>query len=217
MPIGHYPTSVEFNGPVGVTFARVPQVRYSHAFGKALFSASIEENSARSDDPVVTAALEYNDDLFSARIAGLVGTVISGGTEVDQTGVTVSGALRPWHGGLFQATFVTGEALGPLLIGGGASAVGGVANDVDGFTVEFRQDVGEKWNFGIAYGNEEYDLGTSTGTLDFTELETIHVNAFYKATDNLTLSGEYIFGERTTSTGASFEGDRVQLAVQLNF
>ncbi|MCE8509888.1 hypothetical protein KBY31_05705 [Ruegeria pomeroyi] len=217
MPIGHYPTSVEFNGPVGVTFARVPQVRYSHAFGKALFSASIEENSSRSDDPVVTAALEYNDDLFSARIAGLVGTVISGGTEVDQTGVTVSGALRPWHGGLFQATFVTGEALGPLLIGGGASAVGGVANDVDGFTVEFRQDVGEKWNFGIAYGSEEYDLPTSTGTLDFTELETIHVNAFYKATDNLTLSGEYIFGERTTSTGASFEGDRVQLAVQLNF
>ncbi|WP_254449165.1 hypothetical protein [Ruegeria sp. HKCCA5491] len=71
---------------------------------------------------------------------------------------------------------------------------------------------------GIAYGYEDYDLATSTGTLAFTELETIHVNAFYQATDNLTLSAEYIFGERNDApTGRTFDANRVQVAAQLNF
>ena len=217
MPLNHYPTSVEFNGPVGITFARVPQIRYTGTAGNLEYSFSIEENVAASNDPVITAALAYTGDRFSARVAGLSGNVLVGGTEVDQTGVTASGSFTPWEGGLFQATYTNGEALGPLLIGVGSAAVGGVANDVEGYTLEFRQDVGSQWNFGIGYGREDYDLPTSTGTLNFTELETVHVNAFYSPTDNLTFGAEYIFGERTSSTGATVNGDRVQFSAQLNF
>ncbi|MGR3759819.1 DcaP family trimeric outer membrane transporter [Roseobacteraceae bacterium NS-SX3] len=219
MPIGEYPTSVEFNGPVGITFARKPQVRFSDSFANGFaYSLSIEESVVPSNDPVFTAAAQYSDDLFTARIAGLYGKANVGAVEVDQTGVTLSGAVRPWQGGLFQATYVTGEALGPLMIGLGDAIVGGQANDVDGYTLEFRQDIGSQWNVGIAYGKEDYDLPTSTGTISFTELETIHVNAFYSPTDNLTFSAEYIFGERNdAATGNTFEGDRVQLAVQLDF
>lgn len=219
MPLGQYPASVEFNGPVGIAFARVPQIRYSNSFGGGFdYSLSLEENSSSSSDPVFTAAAQYSNDLFTARIAGLTGTIESGGVEADQTGVTLSGAVTPWEGGLFQATYVDGEALGPLLIGAGDAIVGGQANDVEGYTLEFRQDIGEKWNVGIGYGREDYDLPTSTGTLSFTELETIHVNAFFSPTDNLTLSAEYIFGERNdTVSGSTFDGDRVQLAVQLDF
>ncbi|MDC0659833.1 DcaP family trimeric outer membrane transporter [Leisingera sp. SS27] len=219
MPLGQYPTSVEFNGPVGIAFARVPQIRYSNSFGEGFdYSLSLEENSSASSDPVFTAAAQYSNDRFTARIAGLTGTIESGGVEVDQTGVTLSGSITPWDGGLFQATYVNGEALGPLLIGVGDAIVGGQANDVEGYTLEFRQDIGNKWNVGIGYGREDYDLATSTGSLSFTELETIHVNAFYSPTDNLTLSAEYIFGERNdAASGNTFDGDRVQLAVQLNF
>ncbi|WP_027259461.1 DcaP family trimeric outer membrane transporter [Leisingera aquimarina] len=219
MPLGQYPASVEFNGPVGIAFARVPQVRYSNSFGDGFdYSLSLEENTAASSDPVATAAFQYSNDLFTARVAGLAGTVQSGGVDVDQTGVTLSGSITPWQGGLFQATYVDGEALGPLLIGLGDAVVGGQANDVEGYTLEFRQDIGDKWNVGIGYGREDYDLATSTGTLSFTELETIHVNAFFNPTDNLTLSAEYIFGERNDAvSGNTFDGDRVQLAVQLNF
>jgi hypothetical protein len=218
MPLGQYPTSVEFNGPVGIAFARTPQIRYSNSFAPGFdYSISLEENAGTSNDPVITAAAQYSTELFTARIAGLSGKITNGTTEVDQTGVTVSASVTPWEGGLFQATYVTGEALGPYLIGGGAAIVGGQANDVDGFTVEYRQDIGRKWNVGIAYGQEEYDLATSTGTLDFTELETIHLNAFFNPTENLQLSAEYILGERTTSGGTTFEGDRIQMAVQFNF
>ncbi|MCI5095990.1 MAG: porin [Rhodobacteraceae bacterium] len=218
MPLSHYPTSVEFNGPVGITFARVPQIRYTGNAGNGLqYSFSLEESNTTSSDPVITGAVSYTGDRFSARAAVLGGNVTVGGVEVDQTGFTASGGLTPWQGGLIQATFTTGEALGPLFIGGGSAIVGGQANDVDGYTLEFRQDVGSDWNFGIGYGREEYDLPSSTGTLNFTELETLHVNAFYSPTDNLTFGAEYIFGERTSSTGATVNGDRVQFSAQLNF
>ncbi|WP_037308167.1 DcaP family trimeric outer membrane transporter [Ruegeria halocynthiae] len=221
MPLDTYPTSVEFNGPVGIPFARVPQVRYTNSFASnTTFSTSIEENvsASNSDDPVLTAALEYNDGKYVARASALYGKAESGGVEVDQSGFTVSGSVRPWQGGLFQVNYVRGEALGPYLIGVGAAVVGGQANDVDGYTIEFRQDIGPKWNVGIAYGKEDYDLPTSTGTLAFTELETIHVNAFYKLTEDLTLSAEYIYGERNdATTGRTFDGNRVQVAAQLNF
>lgn len=220
-PLDTYPTTVEFNGPVGIAFARVPQLRYTGQLGSnAQFAVSIEENvsGSNSDDPVLTASAEYNDGTYIARGAVLYGKANSGNVEVDQTGFTLSGGIRPWEGGLFQVNYVTGEALGPYLIGLGDAIVGGQANDVDGYTVEFRQDIGAKWNVGIAYGREDYDLPTSTGTLSFTELETIHVNAFYKATDSLTLSAEYIYGERNDApTGRTFDGSRVQLAAQLNF
>ncbi len=220
-PLDTYPTTVEFNGPVGIAFARVPQVRYSNKLGgNTTLSFSVEENvgGSNSDDPVLTGAVEYNDGTYVARAAALYGNAQSGTVEVDQTGFTLSGSVRPWQGGLFQVNYVTGEALGPYLIGLGNAIVGGQANDVDGYTIEFRQDLSSKWNVGIAYGKEEYDLPTSTGTLSFTELETIHVNAFYKATDSLTLSAEYIFGERNdVISGQTFDGNRVQIAAQLNF
>ncbi|GAA6161509.1 DcaP family trimeric outer membrane transporter [Ruegeria sp. HU-ET01832] len=222
-PLDTYPTSVEFNGPVGIAFARVPQVRYTNAFSEnAEFALSIEENvgSSNSDDPVFTASAEYNDGTYVARIAGLYGRAQddAGINEVDQWGVTLSGSARLWQGGLFQVNYVTGQALGPWLIGLGDAVVNGEANDVDGFTVELRQDIGPKWNVGIAYGYEDYDLATSTGDLAFTELETIHVNAFYQATETLTLSAEYIYGERNdVNSGDDFDGSRVQVAAQLNF
>ncbi|WP_170343656.1 DcaP family trimeric outer membrane transporter [Ruegeria atlantica] len=221
MPLDTYPTSVEFNGPVGIPFARVPQIRYTNSFGtNTSFAVSIEENvgGSNSDDPVLTASAEYNDGTYVARVSGLYGKAQSGNVEVDQTGFTISGSVRPWQGGLFQVNYVNGEALGPYLIGLGDPIVNGQANDVDGYTIEFRQDLSPKWNVGIAYGKEDYDLPTSTGTLSFTELETIHVNAFYKATEDLTLSAEYIYGERNDApTGRTFDGSRVQLAAQLNF
>ena len=218
MPLDTYPTSVEFNGPVGIPFARVPQVRYTAQFGDTTAAIALEENAGASDDPVFTASAEYNDGKYIARVSGLYGQAQSGAFEVDQWGYTLSASARLWEGGLIQANYVDGQAIGSYLIGGGATIVNGQANDADGFTVELRQQIGEKWNVGIAYGQEDYDLPTSTGTLSFTELETIHVNAFYQATDNLTFSAEYFYGERNdVNTGRTFDADRIQLAAQLNF
>ena len=220
MPLVHYPTTADFNGPVGISFARVPQIRYTYDTGNGFaFSTSLEErNGGSSSDPIVTAAAFYGTDLYSVRIAGLAGTFNEGGVELDTSGITVSGSITPWQGGTFSATYVSGEALGNLLIGGGDTSVGGVENDVDGFTLEYRQDIGDKWNVGIAYGSEDYDLPSQIGASanSFTDLESIHVNAFYTPVENFTIGIEYINIE-SEGPGFSADADRVGLSATFRF
>ncbi len=217
MPLGQYPSTVDFNGPVGITFARVPQVRYTWDSGAYQVSASIEENFAPSDDPLLTAAAQYSDGNYTVRAAVLSGTTNDGTTEVDQFGYTLSAAASPWAGGNVSATFTDGEAIGGLLIGGGDEIVGGVANDVQGFTLALSQDLTPQLNVGIAYGQEEYDLATAVNGSDFTDLESLHINASYDLTEAITLSGEFSRVMRTDSAGTEFEGDRIQAAIQFNF
>lgn len=217
MPLGQYPSTVDFNGPVGISFARVPQVRYTYDGGAYQLSASIEENFATSDDPLLTAAAQYSGGNYTVRAAVLGGTTNDGINEVDQFAYTLSGDAQLWQGGSISATFVDGEGIGGLLIGGGDNIVDGTANDVQGYTVAISQDITPQLNVGIAYGNEEYDQATVFAGTDFTDLESIHVNASYDLTDALTLSAEYARVTRTDSAGQDFEGDRIQAAVQFNF
>ncbi len=214
MPLSHYPTSLDFNGPVGVTFARVPQIRYSSSVGDLDYSFSLEQAngpSTFSNDPVATAAAQYNGENYSIRAAALAGSVSNGNDDVSNSAFTVSGTFQPWKGGSFGATFVTGDGLGNLLIGGGASIDNGDAVDVDGYTLEYRQDIGEKWNVGIAYGNEDYDAGA------LSEVESLHINAIYSPVDNISIGVEYIRGEATDNLGTSVDADRIGTSITFRF
>ncbi len=219
MPLVHYPTTADFNGPVGITFARVPQARYTYRTGNGLeLSASLEEAAGGSSDPVFTAAAFYQGEGFSVRGAALTGTFNSGGSEFDTSGFTVSGSVSPWKGGTVTATYVTGEALGNLLIGGGSRVVGGQTNDSDGFTLAIDQKLSDAFSVGLAYGNESYDLPTAVGSSGnaFTDLESIHLSLFYRPTDRLTLAAEYI---NIQSEGPTFsaDADRIGLSATFSF
>lgn len=220
MPLVHYPTTADFNGTVGVLFARVPQARYTYRNGNGLeLSASIEESAGadNSSDPVFTAAAFYGTDLFSVRAAVLTGTFEQGADEFDTYGVSLSGSLNPWEGGEFTTTLTTGEGLGNLLIGGGARQVGGVENESDSVSFEFRQQISDQWSAGFVYGMTEYDLPTTGGLPGgFDELESLHVNAFYSPTESLSYGAEYI---RIESDGPldSAEADRIGLSATLRF
>lgn len=227
MPLVHYPTTADFNGPVGITFARVPQARYTFNAGNGLvLSGSIEEQNGGGSEPIVTGAAFYGTDTFSVRSAFLVGEFEDGTNDLDTSAISVSAGLTPWAGGSFTATYVNGEGIGNLLIGGGARAVGGVENDAEGFTVQFRQDITDKWNVGIAYGNESYDLVTTNtiGTAPnqtsntFTDLESVHLSAFYTPVDNLTFALEYIYIKSEDNVAnTSFEADRIGASVTFSF
>lgn len=220
MPLAHYPTTADFNGPVGTLFARVPQARYTYRSGNGLeLSASLEESAGgdNSADPVFTAAAFYGTDVFSVRAAVLAGTFEQGGDEFDTYGFSLSGSVNPWQGGAFTTTLTTGEGLGNLLIGGGARQVGGVENESESVTVEFRQDISEQWNAGVVYGITDYDLPTTGGLPGgFDRLESLHVNAFYSPIEALSFGVEYIRIESEGPT-ASAEADRVGLSATLRF
>lgn len=226
MPLSHYPTTADFNGPVGITFARVPQIRYTWNAGNGLqLSTSLEEfnGATNSADPVLTAAAAYTSDTFSLRAAGLIGTFEAGGQTLDTEGLTVSGSFKPWQGGTFTASYVTGQALGNLLIGAGGAAaslqVGGVENEAEGFTIEYRQDLSEKLNVGIAYGSESFDLpiGIGAGGNSFNDLESLHVNAFFTPVENFTIGVEYIRLDSEGPGGFAASADRVGLSATLRF
>lgn len=219
MPLVHYPTTADFNGPVGITFARVPQFRYTYNAGNGLvLSGSIEEAAGGSSDPVVTAAAFYGTDNYSVRAAALGGTFDVDGEELDTYGVTLSGSVSPWAGGSITATYTTGQALGNLLIGGGARVVDGEENDSESFTLEYRQDIGDQWNVGLAVGNENYDFATEgAGNGDFTDLTSVHLNAFYSPVDNLTYGFEYIYIESENSDGFTSDGSRLGASVTFSF
>lgn len=213
MPIGQYPTTADFNGPVGITFARVPQLRYTGSAGAFTYSVSVED-LGDSADPAVTGALQYSHDLFTARVAVLAGTQRDGlGLEDDIEAITLSGTASLWQGGHLGATYVNGNGLGFLLIGGGETLVAGEANNVEGFTLEARHDFG-LFNIGVVYGEEEYENGVAG---DIQELDSLFLNAFWTPTDNFTLGVEYIEGSRTDFDGTELDAERVGASVTFTF
>jgi len=219
MPLVHYPSTADFNGPVGVTFARVPQARYTYNNGNGLqLSASIEEANGGGQDPVVTAAAFYDGGSYSVRGAVLASEFQDDlGNEFDSEAFTVSGSVQPWQGGTISATYVEGSGIGNLLIGGGERSVGGVVNDAEGYTVGITQAVSDKVTFGLNYGNESYDLATAVGTSGaFTDLETVFATVSYKPVDNLTLAVEYITIS-SEGPGFSADADRIGLSSTFSF
>lgn len=215
MPIGQYPTSADFNGPVGIPFTRQPQVRYTGTAGDLTYSFSIEEAAWVSEDPVVTAAVQYDTDMFTGRLSAISGTVQEAGFEDDAYGINVAAIGRLWQGGHVGATYTTGEGIGGIMIGGGNGlTAAGVANDLDGYTFEIRQDIGERLNVGFVYGMEEYD---DPGAKDLSELETLHVNGFWRPTENLAIGLEYIMGTRTDGAGAEIDAERIGVSATFSF
>lgn len=215
MPIESYPSTLDFQGPAGIPFARVTQARYT--FGSASGfggSASIEQAAGDSSDPAFTGALSYTSDRYFVKLAAL-GTQVSagGGAEVDGFGVNLSGNAQLWEGGAINASYTTGEAISSYLGFGGADVFGGAAVEAKGLTIGLSQQV-NKWNFGLAYGLRTNDIG---GATDTEELQTVHLTANYQIRDNTTTGIEYIHGERSLFDGTSASAGRVQASVQFNF
>lgn len=226
MPLVHYPSTADFNGPVGISFARVTQFRYTHDTGNGLqLSGSIEEANGGSSDPVFTAAAFYDGGNYSVRAAALTGEFDDdAGNSLTSTGYTLSGAITPWKGGSFAATYTSGDALGNLLIGGGAQSVGGEENESDSFTIAYNQDLNDQFSLALAYGYADYDLATELGSdpdnptgLFFDELQSVHATLFYRPVENLTLAAEYIYIESSGPGGFDADADRIGLSATYSF
>ena len=221
MPLVHYPSTADFNGPVGITFARVPQFRYTYNAGNGLqFSGSIEEQNGGASDPVVTAAAFYDGGNYSVRAAVLGGEFEdAAGNNLTTSGYSLSGSVTPWQGGSFSATYTSGDALGNLLIGGGARSVAGEENESDSFTVAYNQDLTDQVSLALAYGYEDYDLATQIGTSanSFDELQSVHATLFYRPVESLTLAAEYIYIESSGPGGFEAEADRIGLSATYSF
>ncbi len=214
MPIESYPSTLDFQGPAGIPFARVTQARYTFGGDSGLgFSASIEQSAGSSSEPALTAAVFHTGERYFVKLAALSTNVSTPTGDVDGFGVNLSGNAQLWNGGSLNASYTTGEAISSYLVFGGDDTFGGAAVESEGVTIGVSQEV-NNWTFGLAYGWRENDIGAATDT---ESLETIHLTTVYQLRENTTLGLEYITGERDLFNGSSASADRVQAAVQFNF
>jgi len=219
MPLDSYPTTVDFQGPAGIPFARVQQVRYTWENGTGLtLSGSIEDDvSGSSNSPAITGAVKYGFERGSVRLSGISRDIIVGGVDVNSWGVSIGGNVGLWQGGNLLANYTTGDAISDILafaLDGTALYTGGSEVQADGITIGISQDIGDQFTLLAAYGNTDLDRAAGADTK---ELETVHLTALYKPTDKITFGLEYFTGTRTQGDGIQFDADRVQFGAQFNF
>ncbi len=163
MPIESYPTTLDFNGPAGLTFIRQAQLRYTAPIDENLtISVSLENsefsgrnaggafsestgggnsvgfNAGIDKAPDFTAAAIYRDDWGLVKLAGLgryLGSPDDEGDGEVAWGVSISGNAKLWPGGKVMGAFLYGEGVGRYLINGfGQDAF--VDDDGDVHTIE---------------------------------------------------------------------------------
>ena len=214
MPIESYPSTLDFQGPAGIPFARVTQARYTHSTPSGLgFSTSIEQAAGGGSDPALTGAVFYGNDRYFLKLAALGTNLSTAGGDVDSWGVNLSGNAQLWEGGSLNASLTTGEAIGSYMVFGGDDTFSGTAVEADGITIGISQQMND-WTFGLVYGLRDNNIG---GATDTEQLETIHLTANYQIRDNTTVGLEYITGDRELFDGTSASADRIQASVQFNF
>jgi len=219
MSLFNYPGTLDFQGPAGMPFARVQQVRYTWDNGSGLtLSGSVEQDkSGAANSPSITAAVKYGFGLGTVRVSGIVRDIAVGGVNVDSWGVNIGASVSPWQGGTIMANYSTGDANSDLLVFGlaGAAQLDGLGEiGADGITIGISQDIGDKVVLSVAYGKTELDRAVGVNTR---MLETVHLTALYKASDRVTFGLEYFTGTRTQGNGVEFDADRVQFSGQFNF
>jgi len=219
MPIESYPGTLDFQGPSGIPFSRVTQLRYTHNFGTG-FSASfsVEDDPAGAVDerPAITAAISYKFGESFVKLAAVSREINNGiGGKESGYGINLSGNTSLWQGGRLSASFTQGEGIGSYFVFGGAD-VDPLGNAIEsmGFTIGLEQKITEKISFNLAYGLRDIDSGAATAT---SELETVHIGLNYNPVEKVTIGLEYFTGKRTQFNGATARADRIIASAKFSF
>jgi hypothetical protein len=243
MDDGALPTTLDYNGPSGVTFVRQWLARASIPLGPGwALQASVEESQAdlsgggeffsvqsTARRPDLAARLRWEGDAGHVQLAGLSRSIDataetpfgSRSRNVDGTGVSLSGSLNVFGDDTVQWQAVTGKGVGRYFNDPLSST--GVALGSDrrlelvrssGVTLYYQHKWAPDW---MTVAGASTLWVSTDGLREPDELKRViyaSANLIHRLTPTLIVGGEVLWGEATQVDGASATNMRVQLSLR---
>lgn len=236
-----YPSTVDFDGPVGVSFLRQAQVRYTLPVGDGALSFSAENPEAtgfegsRDTAPDVTARYQWSGDNAGFETAAVVRRLkVDDGNVNDSAtgyGLMLAGNVGVGPDTTLMAGAIYGDGIGRYLYtasgaSDGSSGIGEAFVDANGsletieaygFNVAAVQQWTDQFSSSLSYGQVRGDRPSNLFPDSTRKLESIHFSHFYQVSEPVTLGFEVSHARKEEQSRASNDNTRLQFSAQYSF
>ncbi|MCH4562423.1 porin [Halomonas sp. EGI 63088] len=241
MHFSAYPTTVDFDGPVGVSFIRQAQLRYTLPAGPGDLSFSLENpegtgfDGSRDTAPDLVARYHWIGERAAVETAA-VGRRLktddpaaSGDDSAIGYGVMLAGNLDVTDSTRLMAGAIYGDGVGRYIYTANGSEDSGIGaavidanGDLDtieayGFNVAATQQWTDKFSSVLSFGQVRGDRSRDQSPEANRTLQSIHFGHFYQLTDPVTLMFEVSRAYKELENRDSEDNTRLQFAAQYNF